>query len=1079
MNIDLNNWNNILLIGDPVILFILKKKNDKLCEKKLLFPIEYCLYDLNAEHKFEKIKELIYNIEKHYNCKSALVIKSDRIECVIDEPYQCVIIYTHIFNDINDVIDSQSIDCRCVAYDGIKVHYGDRFNDTICTNEHMNMTSEDYVRVLYYKEYGFKLHLDQNISTLLSFDKTQLKNHSLGYIYKNKKKFTDILSTVIKYYKTLTLESIQSLHLENANCNIYYYYEKIDYITLYNDHNYNYLIMSSDTDLLNIYLNQVHDKSSSDKTINRDKDMIYMDKVLDDLHIDDIMLDNVKNINNNGFDLSGRSPLYISLLYRSVKTSLYLYEDKCKTLDLYNNIDSMHILCKEGITDLINLPDDKNKYLQIDEFGLTAYLYTLIFNKYAMFKIITDKFQDKINFKYLLRLAIILNRKEVVMNILGYGFDINSKLIDDTPLNLSIKYGNIDVFNILISKEVDLYTVDSANNTPVRIVMDKINNTSDKIYKNMLNILLDKRIDLQKDFFFKYLLETNSEWMIDNIVAKYYNDLDIKHHGTTLLSMVKNKINKLLENSSNNDFVTSEIKPNIDTLQLNCMKYLKRLLEINHVQKNTDDEFSNNNKTYYFLSFDGYKNDTVNEHIQYTDLFSSVWNLDFDRFKVVLLDNKLDLNVKTSETNRTLFHICFERDSFEIFKFIMEVIESSINDSAKFEEYINQFFITHDTNHNLLLYAFQHNSIQCLNYLLHNSNNAIKNIVSVCLNDNRGFLKYALINQNIELVSYLLRIRITGELPVSKCSDRFLEKLGISNSANNLMLDCIRTGALKSLFYLITKLPTIVKEFEMNNILTNIFKVDYVDTHGKNYLHHLCMVNYPTEKLETVYNIVKMFHKMDTELINHTDHAGKTPLFYACVGKDHILIQLLLQIGTDVDIVDEMGWSAFHYLVSDRSFIDKRKISVFIRSNSLSLNNKTLYEKQTPLILASKMDIPEYIHTLIQLKVNTHSVDILGNMYIHYVMYNGSEYARNIKIDYHENNFGMTPLECIEVKIKKELFNKNFDTVSKIIDIYDKHSKIYTHRIICKKENMIKMRQNLIKLIDNKKLFVIQNLVMP
>ena len=267
MNIDLNNWNNILLIGDPVILFILKKKNDKLCEKKILFPIEYCLYDLNTEGRFEKIKEVIYDIEKHYNCKSVLVIKSDRIECIIDEPYQCIIIYTHIFNDINDIINSQSIDCRCIGYDGTELHYGNRFNDTICTNENINMTLEDYVRVLYYKEYGFKLYFDQNTSTLLSFDKTQLKNHSLGYIYKNSKKFTDILSTVIKYYKTLTLESVQSLHLENANCNIYYYYEKIDYNTLYDGCKYNYLIMSSDVNLLNIYLNQVNNKLSRNSGI--------------------------------------------------------------------------------------------------------------------------------------------------------------------------------------------------------------------------------------------------------------------------------------------------------------------------------------------------------------------------------------------------------------------------------------------------------------------------------------------------------------------------------------------------------------------------------------------------------------------------------------------------------------------------------------------------------------------------------------------------------------------------------------------------------------------------------------------
>ena len=1076
MNIDLNNWDNILLIGDPVILFILKKK-EKMLSKKILFPIEYCLYNLVPEDRTERINNLITNIEEKYSCKSVLIVKSDRIECIIDEPYQCIVIYTHIFKDINDVLDSQSIDCRCIGYDGTEIHTIDRFDDTIHNYEFDKITIEDYLRMLYYKEYGFKFQTDQIAYTFSTFNTTFLKNHSIAYIYKNNKKFIDILTTVTKYYKTLKLESVHSSQLEYENLQIYYYYEKINYDELYHNRKYNYLITSDD--LADHHISDTNNQHRISKCSDQNMCKIKLtDNILDDMHVDDILLDNVQHIKNNGFDLSGRSPLYISLLYRSVKSSLYLYEEH-ETLDLYNDMNSMHIICKEGLTDLVDLSEDINEYRITDEFKFTPYMYTLIFNKYKLFKILTDKFQNNVDFKYLLNLSIILKRDDIAMSIIRSNFDINSKLVGEYPLHTSIKYENLNIFNALINNGADLYSLDSENNTPIRIVMNKINESNKEIHKNMLNILLDKKIDLKKDFFFENLLKTSSEWMIDNIITKYHDYLDIKHNNKTLLYMVKVEINKLMEHTLEHEFTKSEVKKvTTNILQLNCMKYLQKLLEINHVQDD-EKEMGYNDKKCYFISFDGYKKDSLKEYNQYTDLFSSIWDSNLNYFKSLLLDNKLDLNIYTSETHRTLLNVCLEKDSVSILKFILDMIKSSISNENECEEYLKQFFIIHDNNNNLILYAFRYNSIQCLHYLLNSPDNVIKNIVKLCLSDNRGFLKYALINQNIELVSYLLRMHMISELPSSICSEKLMRKLGIDDNSDNIMLDCIQCCALKSLFYMIKKLPTLINESNLNNISDNIFKADYVDLQGKNYLHHVCTTHYEIDQFETVHNIVKMFHKMNNKLINQIDNTGKTPIFYACVNKDHTLIQLLLQLGAETDIVDEMGWGIIHYLVSNNIFVDKKKISVFTKFDSTILNSKTLYEKQTPLILAAKVNIPDYVNLLIKLKVNTRSVDILGNMYTHYIMYNGSICARDIKIDCNENNFGMTPLECLEVKIKKELFNKNFYFVSSIIDIYDKHSKIYTHRVICKNENMIKMRQNFIKLIDNQKLFIIQNLVMP
>ena len=118
----------------------------------------------------------------------------------------------------------------------------------------------------------------------------------------------------------------------------------------------------------------------------------------------------------------------------------------------------------------------------------------------------------------------------------------------------------------------------------------------------------------------------------------------------------------------------------------------------------------------------------------------------------------------------------------------------------------------------------KYNSVKCINYLLNSSDRSVINIVKICLNNNNGFLKCALINQNIELVSYLLRMNIVNELPSSKCSEKILNMIGISNDINNLMLECVQKGALKSLFYILYYIV-----FVFFILDTKIFYIGYQD----------------------------------------------------------------------------------------------------------------------------------------------------------------------------------------------------------------------------------------------------------
>ena len=81
-----------------------------------------------------------------------------------------------------------------------------------------------------------------------------------------------------------------------------------------------------------------------------------------------------------------------------------------------------------------------------------------------------------------------------------------------------------------------------------------------------------------------------------------------------------------------------------------------------------------------------------------------------------------------------------------------------------------------------------------------------------------------------------------------------------------------------------------------------------------------------------------------------------------------------------------------------------------------------------------------------------------------------------------ENNFGLTPIECLETRIKYEIHKNNYDMLSKLIRYYDIYNRLNTdntERILIKTNSVTIMNQNISILLRSDKYNIIQDLVLP
>jgi ankyrin repeat protein len=1017
MDIRLNNWNNVVLVGDTVLSFVLRKS--------IKVPIEFYIYGLSKKDTMNRIKELLDELKTIYGF-FLIVIKDDRIECISEN--KCIIIYISINDTINSILESIKIDCRCTAFNGKNIYTNERFDNAIKNRENNlydKISTEDFIRMIKYRKFGIKM-----------------KTNPIFSLIDNN--YCDVLLMLTIYYKTLIHNPIIISSLSNCSSKIQYYYDKIDYNKLYKNKSYNRIITSDEIEYVAKWFDGFT-SSCIEYTVTP-----ICNNILTDEEIDDILNDKIHNIHSIKYDQTGRSSIYLALLFNSYKTAIYLYNNEFTDYDRYLNTDITHIICQNGLKNYTSIISNNKHYLTNDSFGLPAYIYMIIFNRLDIFKEIIPEIEEYVDYRKLLKLSIILKRFNFVKFILDKGIHVDCLLSNEYPIHLSIKHTSIDIFKLLINKGGNIYAQDNNKLSSIRLTIKMLNKNNDQQLLKILDMLLED-IDIKNDFFVEELLSCTDTKLIDHIIPRYQDIISYKYNNKTIMDLVLEKINMLKCSVHSNGFIESEstIKTNITTKkEIEYLNYFRKILEINISQKDKYTVIDNKITAhdFYYMLFNGEIKSSNEDYNMYCELFLSVWENDLNKFKSVLLENNLDMDVYATNTKRTLLHVCMEKDSYKIFKFIIYLIESTINDNNKSYVYLKNFFI----KNNLINYGIKHDARNCLDFLLTSKSENIIKLIKECFAKNDNFIENSAINENIEMLSYLLRNEIIHELPSNIYTIRALWKLDVKY--NNIMDSCIKNNCVKSIYFFLKKLNT----YNIDNVCAEIFLPSYANRLGHNYMHKICM-----HGDDKNLNLVKLFNQLDNTLINIKDNSGKTPLYYSCSLGNTKTMSLLIQLGSQTDIFDNKGWAPIHeyvlHSINDSFIFD-------------DIEKKTQYEKYTPLMIAAKYNNVEGVEYLLSKSVNKLAVDILGNTYMHYLMYNCDTYIDNIDIVCIENNFGITPIECLKTKIKKELAIGNLENVSSLVTLYNKYIKKETgDRIMCKSKNIKKMKDNLRILVESEK----------
>jgi len=929
-----------------------------------------------------------------------IVEKSDRVEYISN--IVCVI-YTHVYGGIDDILLSRKIDCTAACYNG-SLHTTKRFISSVNNMKNKvtyDINLDDIESLIYYRNNGFRIVTKDEQNTIVNFDLCS-NPHYINLIKKESDIYIDILDNLISLYRNMKTTNRTSGLLNSNNRKIFYYRDDFDLNKMVD---FNRMYMSSLIDNVKIEDNPMCNLPLNELVTASDNDIL------------NIIYDNVDKVSDsNKFDIIGRSLAYISILSKSSKCSLYLFDEELQPC-IFTKTSLMHIAVENNMVDIFNFINEDN-LLKTDEWDLNCVVYAILFNRIELFKEILETMKDVLNLSCLLEISIMVHRNEIA-RILFDEVDIDAFMVSDIPVNVAIKFKNFDIFKFLIRNKAKL---PSGGKGPLSILLSKLC----KEYDSVLDKILQE-FPLEKTEHFPIeVINIEDKRTADSILIK--EDIVKRNNGKiTLMQMIDNRIYDMSASRANK-FLVDEVGEN--TKNLDTLIYLRKIFTISSGNKYIPIESTRYNFDIRYISIDN----KVPDQDMYVNMFNAVYEKDNQEFANYL--QHCTGPVYSTRSGRNLVHVCIKNDNVEA----MNVLINNTRD-----EHLHYYF----TRINPIEYAIEENATRCLYYML--SNARLVQFVRKCIS--HKITKKAFLTDNVDIVDIIVQKICTGiNTKIDPNVYHFKEV-----SYDNIVRDCVKSCKIKSFFYSVTKL----KEYIQHDILSPSF----VDGEGMNYMHHLCSSNIDDNK---IYDFIHSLHKFDQDLINGKDKHGRTPLFYASTNKDPVIVHILIQLGSLVDTIDNDGCNVLHHMITYDRYENKDKINTLTRYIEV-LNDKTVNEKQTPLILAAKYKKEVYLQALLEHFANERSVDILGNTYTHYAMYNGLDIVMKLQNHGFENNFGLTPLECLALRVKMELSNGSLHLVHKFLELYDMHSRQTVPRTFAKVENVIKMKHNIAKLVGNNK----------
>lgn len=331
---------------------------------------------------------------------------------------------------------------------------------------------------------------------------------------------------------------------------------------------------------------------------------------------------------------------------------------------------------------------------------------------------------------------------------------------------------------------------------------------------------------------------------------------------------------------------------------------------------------------------------------------------------------------------------------------------------AKNEENDPEVLITFE----IYEYIIKNNLYQMLG-LIHNNPilfylNKIRNFLNEKVLDTPyNALEYSILNGNINLAIELIKIGAQFEKNIiSLCMSQPESLMFLLKYAQNISTQSLNIFDVN------------IKDENNNNILHNFFK-------------HISLKNTNNENILVCIQIV---HNFSPLIINEKNNKDITPIQLSTKTNDENIMQLFIDLKSDISIISKKGWHLMHYVAR---YGNQKMIDILLRYNMDNINILTQYDNMTPIIVASKYNNEIALLHLLERKCNIMIPDIYNNYANHYIAQNKNlkllNLVMNNKCMIMENNWGYTPSDYIFKFIEKQF-----------VDILDQQNKLEIEYII-------------------------------
>lgn len=150
------------------------------------------------------------------------------------------------------------------------------------------------------------------------------------------------------------------------------------------------------------------------------------------------------------------------------------------------------------------------------------------------------------------------------------------------------------------------------------------------------------------------------------------------------------------------------------------------------------------------------------------------------------------------------------------------------------------------------------------------------------------------------------------------------------------------------------------------------------DNEKKTPLHYASEWENPLVEQNDYKLIVK--HLVDNKAdMNVVNKEGETPLLAACMNRNKTMVEILIQLGANLNCCDDQQWTIFHYICNEGW---QDLIKYYVKGN-IDLNAKTATGK-TPLLLAAESSHKIVVMSLIELGVDVRVSCDLKMTLLHY-----------------------------------------------------------------------------------------------